>query len=66
MNSEVAENRAPSQNLYCSHCLRTRPFSATERGYRCPVCAKNLVVTDPPVFMEDLARFAIPDSTASG
>ncbi len=34
-------------NLYCSHCLRTQTFIAAERGYCCPLCSKQLVVTDP-------------------
>ena len=46
MNAQMAETR--NQNLYCSHCLKTRTFSPTDRGYCCPVCAKTLVVTDPP------------------
>lgn len=37
-----------TQNLYCSGCLRTRAFVATERGYCCPGCRKLLLVSDPP------------------
>ncbi|NRA97116.1 MAG: hypothetical protein HRU14_13000 [Planctomycetes bacterium] len=37
-----------TQNLYCSECLKTRAFVATERGYCCPGCRKVLLVSDPP------------------
>lgn len=50
-----------TQNLYCSECLKTRSFVATERGYCCPGCRKLLLVSDPPT-----ARIPIRQPKAPG
>lgn len=55
-----------TQNLYCSRCLKTRGFVATERGYRCPGCRKVLLVSDPPTTRIPIRQREVPSAQKAG